>query len=268
MRVFISHSNLDREVTKTLVDLLQRALNLRSEVIRCTSLDGYRLPAGVLTIEALRQEVYEATLVIGLITPNSLRSAYVLFELGARWGAKKAMMPLLAMGTKPEHLEGPLKEINVLDCSNESQVLQLVVEAAGHLEIEPDSVPSYINTVKKLVETSSRDLYSEPPEHNDQTVQSSSAEPQIPPLSKEAESLLIGASNDTRRSIMKTKTQDGTRITIGNREFTDGSPRSEALWEAALAQLVEYGLVEDTGKGAVFRVSHQGYNVADLLKVV
>lgn len=271
MRVFISHSSLDEEVTRILIDLLRQALNLKSEDIRCTSIDGYRLPAGVSTSEALRQEVHEATLVIGLITPNSIKSAYVLFELGARWGADKAMIPLLASGTKPDHLEGPLKEINVLDCSEDGQVHQLLEDAAKHLQCQIDSASSNTKLVKQLVEVSSKVLPSGVqvfPENKDQVAQSPSADPEIPPLTNEARCLLVEASNDNRRSIMKINSQGGTQISIGNKEFTDGSPRSEALWESALAQLIEHGLVEDTGKGVVFKMSHQGYSVADSLKSV
>ena len=269
MRVFISHSSLDEEVTTNLIDLLRQALNLRSGDIRCTSVDGYRLPAGVSTTEALRQEVYEAGLVIGLITPNSMGSAYVLFELGARWAAKKDMIPLLASGIKPEHLEGPLKDINALDCSNESQVHQFLKDAAGHLDIELDSVPSYINTVKKLTAAASKVLASEAyksPQNKEQSVQSFSADPDIPPISKEAMCLLIGGSNDRDRMVRKVSTAGGTRIMTREMEFNEEDPRSEALWEAALGQLVEHRLLEDTGNGVAFKITDQGSRVADRLK--
>ena len=269
MRVFISHSSLDKEVTAILINLLRQALNLGSGDIRCTSVDGFRLPAGVSTNEALRQEVYEAGIVIGLITPNSMGSAYVLFELGARWGAEKAMIPLLASGIKPEHLEGPLRDINALDCSNESQVHQFLKEAAGHLDIEPDSAPSYINTVKTLVEAASKDLAIEAhksPQNKEQAVQSFSADPDIPPISKEAMCLLIGGSNDRDRMVRKVSTAGGTRIMTRKTEFTEANPRSEALWEAALEQLVEHRLLEDSGDGVAFKITDQGFRVADWLK--
>ena len=272
MRVFISHSSLDEEVTTILIDLLRQALNLGSGDIRCTSVDGYRLPAGVSTNEALRQEVYEAGIVIGLITPNSMGSAYVLFELGARWGAKKAMIPLLASGIEPKHLEGPLKDINALDCSNESQVHQFLKEAAGHLDIEPDSVPSYINTVKTLVEASTNVLPGEAQEFLEkqaQIIQTSLADPEIPPLSEEAKCLLIAVSRDRDGSVTKTGSLAGTQISTSDKDFAKiGDPRSEALWEAALDQLIECRLVEDLGAGVVFKITHNGFAVADRLKGV
>ena len=98
MRIFISHSSNDVQVAKLLVELLRKALNLKCDAIRCTSVDGYRMQAGVPGDERLRTEVHEAELLIGIITPASLRSAYVMSELGARWGAGKPMIPLLAFG--------------------------------------------------------------------------------------------------------------------------------------------------------------------------
>ncbi len=269
MRVFISHCSLDEEVTEVLVDLLRQALNLRSEDIRCTSLDGYRLPGGAITSEALRKEVNEAALVIGLITPNSIKSAYVLFELGARWGMEKDMIPLLASGTKPENLEGPLKDINALDCSEDGQVHQLIEDAAKYLKCQPDSASSYSSPIKKLMGASSKVLHSGMhvvTNSEDQLAQSPSTNPEVPALTEEAKLLLIKASNDRHGRILKVTTQGGTRVSTDGEEFTDGSPRSEALWEGALAQLVEYSLIEDTGSGQVFKLTHEGYTAADKIK--
>ena len=97
---------------------MRKSLNLRSTDIRCSSVDGYRLPGGVPTDQSLRAEVHDAELVIGLITPNSLKSIYVSFELGARWGANRPMIPLLASGSNLGNLGGFLAGINALNCSN------------------------------------------------------------------------------------------------------------------------------------------------------
>ena len=155
MRIFISHSSRDVELARALIDLLLAALPITSDDIRCSSVDGYRLPGGVPTDEWLRNEVHDAELVIGLLTPNSLRSAYVSFELGARWGAQKRMIPLLASGITPEILEGPLGGINALDCGSDGQIHQLVEETASHLKIEPHRTSTFAHRVNKLLELAS-----------------------------------------------------------------------------------------------------------------
>jgi hypothetical protein len=105
--VFISHSSKDAVLAEALVDLLRSALGLPANEIRCSSVDGYRLPVGVNTENKLREEVNAAKVVIGLVTPSSLASHYVMFELGARWGAGLFLAPLLA-GVTPSDLSGPL----------------------------------------------------------------------------------------------------------------------------------------------------------------
>ena len=85
IKVFISHSSRDVEIAKGLIDLLQKALHLTSNEIRCTSVDGFRIPAGASIDDTLRAEVHDSVVLIGLVTPHALASAYVIFELGARW---------------------------------------------------------------------------------------------------------------------------------------------------------------------------------------
>ena len=155
MRIFISHSSNDVEIAGLLIELLQKALNLRSDDIRCTSVDGYRMQAGASIDDRLRAEVHDAELLIGLITPNSLGSAYVIFELGARWGVEKPMIPLLASGVTPEQLGGPLAGINALNSRDNGQVYQLLEDAAKYLQISLDKASSYAAEVSELVKLSS-----------------------------------------------------------------------------------------------------------------
>lgn len=82
--VLISHSSKDAPLAEALINLLRSGLGLLASQIRCSSVDGYRLPAGVNTGDKLRNEIKSAKVLIGLLTPNSLTSTYVLFELGAR----------------------------------------------------------------------------------------------------------------------------------------------------------------------------------------
>lgn len=154
--IFISHSNADVEYVDGLIDLLIGALKIPADKIRCTSVDGYRLPAGVTTVEQLRQEIYDTKTFIGVLTSSSLKSPYVLFELGARWGAKRHFAPLLARGTTSKDLGGPLKSLNCLNCDSSGQVHQLINEIADKLNIKTENPASYQAKIEKLLRLSSK----------------------------------------------------------------------------------------------------------------
>jgi len=144
--VFISHSSKDADLALALIDLLKAGLALTADQIRCSSVDGYRLPVGVNTEGKLREEVNAAKVVVGLITPSSLSSYYVMFELGARWGANLFLAPLLA-GVKASQLSGPLSLLNALSASSDAQLHQLLGDIANHLGLSLQPAASYIRNV-------------------------------------------------------------------------------------------------------------------------
>ncbi len=151
IRLFISHSAADRDLVERLVELLRTALALPASQIRCTSVDGYRLPAGADTAEQLRLEVHEATTFVGVISASSLRSLYVAFELGARWGAKRPLFPLLAPGTGPSILEGPLASLNALSSANRAQLHQLISDLSAVLRIKSEEPAVYQRHVEAVL---------------------------------------------------------------------------------------------------------------------
>lgn len=149
--VFISHSSKDKELALALIELLRNALGLRDDEIRCTSVDGFRLPAGAKAEDQLKTEVHAAQAFIGLITSNSLKSAYVLFELGARWATNRQMIPLLA-GIPTDALEGPLREFNAIAASNAAQLHQLVTDIGKFLHRQVQGPASYTRYIEALAQ--------------------------------------------------------------------------------------------------------------------
>jgi hypothetical protein len=160
--VLISHSSKDTELASCLIELLRAGLGLRPDQIRCSSVDGYRLPAGVNTDAQLQVEVNIAKVVIGLMTPHSLASPYVLFELGARWGAKLPMVPLMA-GVKSEELRGPLSGINALSATVEAQLHQLLANVSKSLDLPLQSAASYSRYISVVLQESQRITPAVPP---------------------------------------------------------------------------------------------------------
>lgn len=150
LTLFISHSAADADVAKALITLFEKALKISARNIRCTSVDGYRLPVGVDTNEALRTEVFGAKLFIALLTPNSLSSHYVLFELGARWGARRPLFPVLAGGSTPENLRSPLNGLNALSASKPDHLRQLLEDTATALSAQLEPMASYTRELEAV----------------------------------------------------------------------------------------------------------------------
>jgi hypothetical protein len=153
-RVFISHSSTDYELAAMLVDLLGSSLNLPAEAIRCTSVEGHRLAGGAAIDSALRKDIRDCEAFIGLISATSIESAYVLFELGARWGAESHLLPLLAPTADAAILRGPLSGLNALSCLHAADLHQMVSEIANILSIRPQSPASYQRHIDRIVDAS------------------------------------------------------------------------------------------------------------------
>ena len=155
IKIFISHCAEDSAIAESLREIyFHSSLHLSKSEIRCTSVDGYRLPAGANTDEQLRREVLDAPVLVGLISHLSFDSAYVLFELGARWGKNAFLAPVLAPGVSTSILKGPVSSMNALSCDSTSQIHQLIHDIASQLAISPEPPATYQGLVEAVTKNS------------------------------------------------------------------------------------------------------------------
>jgi hypothetical protein len=150
VRVFVSHSSKDREAARALADLLRMALGLRNDEIRCTSVEGYKLPVGVASDTQLRQEVFECHVFLALLSKDSLASTYVMFELGARWASEKKLMPILIGGLGHGALRKPLDGINACTSAEADEIHDLLRETADQLGLTLLSTSAYLGALDKF----------------------------------------------------------------------------------------------------------------------
>jgi hypothetical protein len=89
----------------------------------------------------------------------------------------------------------------------------------------------------------------------------------VPSLSREAIEILIEAASSDG-SILVIRTLGGSYVQANGKNLVEANnPRSLAIWEGAVQELVEQRLLESVGhRGEVFRVTREGYEAADLLK--
>ncbi len=76
------------------------------------------------------------------------------------------------------------------------------------------------------------------------------------------------ATTDKSGDVLKAEYMGGSHIQTNGKTFGRGSDaRAWARWEFALDQLVNASLLKPVGlKGQVFRVTNEGYELADLLR--
>lgn len=151
MRVFVSHSSADKAVAAAFVEMLRSALMLPPKEIRCTSVEGYKLSAGVDSNEQLRSEVFGCDVFIALLSPASIKSIYVMFELGARWGTRLHLAPIMICGTKPSDLKAPLSEIHAVSGTIDEDIHQLLSDIGEKLAIKVEGPAIYNKALRDFV---------------------------------------------------------------------------------------------------------------------
>lgn len=126
IEVFISHAAKDAAFAKALVDCLEGCLDLPEPAIRCTSVPGYRLAPGDVSDEVLRSNLEKCSVVIGLLTENSLSSAYVIMELGAAWALQKTTCVILAPNVDFARIVGPLNRLHAIKADSDHDIASLM----------------------------------------------------------------------------------------------------------------------------------------------
>jgi len=150
--IFISHCSADRRLADALCELLQKAFGLSAGAIRCTSVDAYKLTPGVQFERKLKRELREAGAFVAIVTRSSLQSTYVLFEMGARWGSERTIVPVLGEEL-PVRLKPPLSELDLLKSSSRVDVLRLLssVQKMTRRHLQPGQ--NYDASVDNVVKT-------------------------------------------------------------------------------------------------------------------
>jgi hypothetical protein len=101
-RIFISHSGADKQWVRDFAKSLRQQ---GSDVW----LDEVAFKPGESVPQAMEKGLRESDMVVFVVTPESVRSNYLLFELGAAIGMGKRAIPILAGNVSPSDLPFPLR---------------------------------------------------------------------------------------------------------------------------------------------------------------
>jgi len=123
-RVFISHSNTDKELARDV------ARKLKAAGLEAISTEKLSLGTGQL-MEILRKAIHESEAVLFLITPSALESEWAFFELGAAEALEKRVV-LIGAGVNRRQLAAPFRDYQVVPYDRvEKAIMGLALDLAG-----------------------------------------------------------------------------------------------------------------------------------------
>lgn len=126
-RVIVSHASTDEKLVSAFMRCLEDGVDLPDREIRCTSLHGHRLDPGDEISDTLRSNIEMCSVFIGLLTDSSLRSGFVLMELGAAWAFRKKACLVLAPSVDFKAIPGPFAgRLHAIRMDSQPDVVQLL----------------------------------------------------------------------------------------------------------------------------------------------
>ena len=157
-RIFISHRHEDEDVVEALVELIETALQIEKKDIRCTSVQPFKLQAGEPASDQLRDDIRNARVVLSVLTPDTKKSSYVMFELGASWGQNIPLFSLLAKGATSADIPSPISDRHFLKLADESECQQLIsdLQRVAGLRSSKGFQARIAKKISNLVQRSSR----------------------------------------------------------------------------------------------------------------
>lgn len=132
IRLFISHSERDREIVLPLKLWLEHGLGLESSEVRCTV--ATNIGAGEFAVDALRRDIESAEAVVGLITSNSLPSHWVQLEMGAGW-LQERLLPIRGPGVEMKDVPSPLSQFAMVSYCDQKGMRSLLGRLSKILEV-------------------------------------------------------------------------------------------------------------------------------------
>lgn len=98
--IFISHAVVDTKLAELLVNFLKEAIGVPTDDIFCSSLPDHGIPFGADFNAYIRDKIEAPKLVLLLMTPAYLESAFCMMELGAAWSREHKALPIVVPPVK------------------------------------------------------------------------------------------------------------------------------------------------------------------------
>ena len=160
IRLFVSHAHKDKDIAIALVDAVEAAMVPKAGIL-CTSHTKreYQEPENEDVSEHLRVHLTDSPCVLGVLTPNSVKSPWCLFELGGAWALASRTFPLLAGGLSKESLPAALKGYDAAQLTKPEEISKVLTDLSQALDW-PLTIESAQKAIDHLVEVVRRSTWS------------------------------------------------------------------------------------------------------------
>ncbi|OWO89990.1 hypothetical protein B5E41_29120 [Rhizobium esperanzae] len=135
VQIFLSHSAADVELVNAFENFLARALNITSESIFCSSLEGQGVKKGANFVDAIKAKAIEAKAVVALLSPAYMESPFCLAELGAAWALNTHRFPIVVPPNSFEVMQATLLGVVGVKLDDQEALTQLLEDIAEALEL-------------------------------------------------------------------------------------------------------------------------------------
>jgi hypothetical protein len=136
IRIFVSHASKDMAFAQAIVKCIEDCIEVPENTIRCTSVSGYKLLPGDDSDKVLLKNIEQCSVVIGLITQESLKSGYVIMELGAAWGLGKRTCAVVSENVDFNVLPGPMPRVHATRANNNADIATLIELIANYTDLQ------------------------------------------------------------------------------------------------------------------------------------
>ncbi|MCQ1855992.1 TIR domain-containing protein [Neorhizobium galegae] len=132
--IFISHATADQPLAEMVVDLLADAIGVPETSIFCSSVPGHGNPLTYDFNHNMLQQIQNPKLVVLLMTPAYMDSAFCLMELGATWALQLKPLPIVVPPVSFVEVTrtiGFRQGWNITDTSGLESIRQTVLDTLG-----------------------------------------------------------------------------------------------------------------------------------------
>jgi hypothetical protein len=279
-KIFISHNTADKEYAEALVGLLE-SLGLYQNEIICSSVPPYCIPLDNKVFDWLTNEFEKSDLhMIFLLSSNYYDSPASLNEMGAAWVLKHKWTGILLPGFEYKDINGCIDKTQIsikLDDPDVNTLEFRLGELKDNLTAEfglrnmPEAVwkrkrDTFLTNVQKITEERANIAANNITEN--MAAEKPGSKSQKVSISKEAAIMLVYVAAVDNSDIMVLPMLGGTSIQGGGYTFNQrGNSRDEAIWESAVDELYQYGLIKRTGKkDEIYQLTKAGYDAADKIR--